>query len=376
MANPLTIGVDIRELRVAKTGVKTYLEEICREFKLKSDQQVKFIFLDSWLPAGQHRHKAGKLIEHFNYHFWKQVTLPLKAFFNHCDVVLCVDNFAPLLKLGYKTLPVFHDAFFFETPQDYGKIWLWLYKQTAIPAAKSSPFVITPSEHARKKINYYTGIPLDKLVVVHEAPKSFTGKLSLPESVLERFNLQPALYILHVGAYYTRKNLVTLVNAFASTKSALPEGMKLVLAGGTPAADKGGNYTHIQEAIKSSGLENDVILTGYLPDDEIQQLYQNALLYVFPSLNEGFGLPVLEAFKNSLPVIVADNSSLPEIGGDAVLCFSPDDELALAEKIKLVVEDNALRQEMIEKGQLHLEDFSWSKTADQIIDVCRKAAGR
>ena len=201
MAEPLTIAVDIRDLRVAKTGTKTYLEEICKEFNAISSPDVKFHFIDSVLPIYSGTNKLLKWFEHLNYQVWKQVTLPLKAWFCKCDIVFCTDNFAPLVKLGYKTIPVFHDAFFFETPENYGKLWLWLYKKTALPAAKSSPFVITPTFYAKKQIARYTAIPKEKLKVVYEGPKSFSAShlksSSNQQSILQQFSLEKSEYLFH-----------------------------------------------------------------------------------------------------------------------------------------------------------------------------------
>ncbi|MEN0056941.1 MAG: hypothetical protein AAGC65_24895, partial [Mucilaginibacter sp.] len=145
MAKPLTVAVDIRDLRLAKTGTRTYLEEVCKAFKKMESEQLHFHFLDTLFPVYTGNSKWLKLVEHARYQLWKQLFLPLKAWSKGCDIVFCTDNFVPLIHLGYQTIPVFHDAFFFETPDDYGKLWLWLYKKTAIPAARRSPFVVTPT---------------------------------------------------------------------------------------------------------------------------------------------------------------------------------------------------------------------------------------
>src|SRR5665213_1834434 len=144
MPKPLIIGIDVRYLRIAKTGTKTYLEELCREFKKMNTDDLRFYFFDTRLALYTGDRKIFKWMEHFRYQLWKQLILPLKAFFKNCDIVFCADDCVPLIHLGYKTIPVFHDAFCFEAPENYGKLWLWLYTKTAVPAAKKSPFVIVP----------------------------------------------------------------------------------------------------------------------------------------------------------------------------------------------------------------------------------------
>jgi len=376
MPKPLTIGIDVRDLRIAKTGTKTYLEELCREFKKLNSNSLHFYFLDTAIPVYTGDKRIFKLLEHLRYQVWKQLVLPFKAFNKNCDIVFCTDNFAPLIHLGYKTIPVFHDAFFFETPENYGKLWLWLYKKTALPAARRSPFIITPTDYAKKQIHHFTNIPDNKLVVVYEGPKALERNETIGDSgqLLKSFSITNGNYILHVGSMYKRKNIPALIYAFDKLKkNGYPE-LKLVLAGPFNSAKVDNGHQLILDAIKSTHLEDQTVLTGYLPDYELAQLYKNALMYVFPSINEGFGIPVLEAFKYDLPVLVANNTCLPEVGGDAVLQFDPFDINDIAEKIQTVLDNPDLQQEMVIKGRERLKNFSWHQTAVELIGVFKTAA--
>ncbi|MDO3642696.1 glycosyltransferase family 1 protein [Mucilaginibacter sp. L3T2-6] len=374
MHKPLTIAVDIRDLRLAKTGTRTYLEELCREFKKMESAELRFHFLDTSLPVYNGQNKLLRYVEHARYQFWKQLILPIKAFFRRCDIVFCTDNCVPVMHLGYQTIPVFHDAFCFESPEAYGKLWLWLYMKTAVPAASRSRFVITPTEWSKKQIHHYTQIPNDKLEVIYEGPKYLNAdEAANGDTMLDKFSLKPQGYILHVGSMFKRKNIPALIEAFAIAKQTSPT-LKLVLAGPKPANEFDSDYRLIRDAIKKNNLSDEVVLTGYLSDSELAVIYQNALLYVFPSTNEGFGIPVLEAFKNNLPVLVANNTCLPEVGGDAVLQFDPFNVSDIADKINLVANDPELRSRMIDKGRQRLKLFSWQNTATQLINVFKKAA--
>lgn len=372
MKKPLTIGIDVRDLRIAKTGTKTYLEELCKAFKQLENGDISFRFLDTAIPVSSGGSKISKYAEHFRYQLWKQVILPLKAWRNQCDILFCTDNFVPLIRLGYQTVPVFHDAFFFENPEHYGKIWLKLYHLTAVPAAKRSVMIITPTVYAQQQIHKFTGIPLEKLKVVYEGPK--TMEVQPANNVLSRFNLQSSNYILHVGNMFKRKNIPALIHAFKLLKDTHPDAGKLVLAGPSSANKDGNDYHLIQDAILTTGLQQEVILTGYLTDEELASIYANASIYVFPSVNEGFGIPVLEAFWYHLPVLVADNTCLPEVGGDAVLTFNPFDVKDISAKMKLLLENEELRKELIVKGQKRLENFSWLKAASQLIVLFKMAS--
>ncbi|QJD97570.1 glycosyltransferase family 4 protein [Mucilaginibacter robiniae] len=376
MPKPLIIGIDIRDLHVAKTGTQTYLAELCAAFKALQSSEVQFKFLDSNFPVYTGKNKALKWIEHFKYQLWKQVLLPLKAWMNSCDIVFCTDNFVPIMHLGYQTIPVFHDAFFFESPEQYGKLWLWLYKKTALPAARRSPFIITPSAHAQKQIHHFTQISNQQLIVVPEGPKTLSHPPTSTghEQVLNQYALSPGNYLLHVGSMFKRKNIPALIQAFGILKEQGYPDLKLALAGPLTSSNTENDYQLILDAIESSVFKQDIIVTGYLSNDELSQLYRSALLYVFPSVNEGFGIPVLEAFNFNLPVLVANNTSLPEVGGNAVLTFSPFDVNDIAMQIQRVLEDADLRKTMIVKGQERLKEFSWQKTALQLIEVFKKAA--
>jgi glycosyltransferase involved in cell wall biosynthesis len=370
----LIIGVDIRDLKLAKTGTKTYLEEMCRAFENLQHPGADFVFLDTSIPVYTGSGKLAKYLEHFRYQLWKQVILPVKAMLNKCDYVFCTDNFVPLLHLGYQTVPVFHDAFFFENPEHYGKLWLKLYHLTAIPAAKRSAFIVTPSIYARQQIHRYTQIPVVKLEVIYEGPKTMDRK---PDTqVMEQFKLQSANYILHVGSMFKRKNIPMLIRAFAALKKQKPSALKLVLAGPSSASKDSNDFELILEAIAEHHLQEEVILTGYLSDNQLAGIYANALMYVFPSLNEGFGIPVLEAFSYNLPVLVADNTCLPEIGADAVLTFNPFDQQDICEKMIMVINDQELRSSLQLKGKLRLEEFSWKKSATQLVELLQSHSSR
>jgi glycosyltransferase involved in cell wall biosynthesis len=365
MKKKIIIGVDIRDLRVAKTGTKTYLEELCRAFKLLEDESCLFRFIDTSVKVYQGNSKAGKYIEHIRYQLWKQLILPVKAWRRKCDILFCTDNFVPLLHLGYQTVPVFHDAFFFENPEQYGKLWLKLYHLTAIPAARNSAFIVTPTIYAKQQIHKYTSIAPAQLKVIHEGPKT----MSIPEKtdILSKFHLEQSNYILHVGSMFKRKNIPMLIEAFKQLKDQHGTSLKLVLAGPLSASKDSNDFDSIQQAIAGTGLGKDIVITGYLADSELASIYSGALMYVFPSINEGFGIPVLEAFKYNLPVLVANNTALPEVGGDAVITFDPFDSNDICKKMESVMLNKSLREDLIAKGKLRLLQFQWNQSAAQLI---------
>lgn len=388
MSNKIIVGVDISDLKVAATGQKTFLAELCTQFKLfenakANDHTVvpaiaskfKFVYFSSPFPIIKSRSKLSLLTQHFFYQIWKQLLLPIKAWANGCNIVFCTDYFVPYFHLGFKTVQVFHDAFFFENPEHYNKYWFILHKYLAMPAARKSSFIVTPSNYALQTVHALAGIPLHKLVRIYEAPKSFDNTIiNTTDPALAGFI--HSKYIFHVGVMEKRKNILTLVKAFHLLIQLGGEfaNLKLVLAGKGTGRAESDITKELITLIHTLHLQEQVILTGYLTDAQLKTTYQHAFMYVFPSLNEGFGIPVLEAFKAQIPVLVANNSCLPEIGGDAVIIFDPYNEADLCDKMQLVLTSSSLRKELIEKGNIRLASFSWEHAALELLKVFERAA--
>lgn len=373
MSKRIKVGLDIRDLRIAKTGSKTYLEEIYRQFK-KNNLDCDFVYFDTFIPVYTGQVKLFKLIEHIRYFFWKQFILPLLTLVNGCDVLFCTDYFLPWFSPGFKAVAVFYDSFFYEYPSHYNSTWLKLFRLFAVGAAKKADRIITISEYSKGRIAHYTGIDPNKIVSVHLAPKAMAIASVAPE-YRPSFDIPTSKFILHVGTLEKRKNLVRLIEAFKVVHDCYPD-YSLVLVGQKSPKQYLDGSIEISEAISSLGLEKSVVMAGYASDDDLSYIYSYADMYVFPSINEGFGLPVLEAFHHKLPVLVANNTSLPEVGGDAIISFDPFNVQNIAEKINRVIASAALKQELIQKGTKRLELFSWKKNAQALVKIFHSIADK
>lgn len=362
------VGVDILDLQYAKTGQKTILEEYYRAFLKNQDPGIAFFPLTAKLPQFSRKSKWGIMANHLVYQYWKQILLPLKAFAKGVDIVFCTDYFAPMLQLGFKNIALFHDAFFYEYPEHYNRLWLKLFKGLAMPAARSAACIVTTSQYAKQKIHQHFGFPLNQIVNIYPGPKTlvidWTTKTVLPT--------QP--YILHVGVWEKRKNIPFLLKAYRQFLDTSSMNYPLVLVGTGNNKKDSDDTAAIHACIADLNLYDHVICTGYLPDEELAQWYAGASLYVFPSYNEGFGIPVLEAFQSNVPVLVANNSCLPEVGGDAVIGFDPYDVNGLADLLQQVLTDTTLQETLKEKGKQRLAYFSWEKASAELIKVFKKAA--
>lgn len=364
---PIVVGIDIRDLKIAKTGTKTYLEEICKEFK-KEKEGFRFYFFDSPFPIYNGKNKVLKLVEHLRFFCWKQVILPFLAVVNNCDIIFCTDFFVPYLNIKFKTIPVFHDAFFWEYPEHYNKYWLKIFHYLGVKAAQKSAYVITPTFYAKKRLAHFSPIAQEKIVVISEAPKT----LMQNEVLSKEINLKTDKFFLHIGTFEKRKNLACLVEALHRLHEQGFTDYSLVLCGQfSPKNDMDGS-AKILDAINKYNLNSYVVMPGYVKDEDLSWYYRNAEVYLFPSVNEGFGLPILEAFQHHLPVIVADNTCLPEVGEQAVLTFDPYDVNQLVDQIKSIIQNPERRVTLIHNGINRLANFSWEKTAKELLDVFKK----
>jgi glycosyltransferase involved in cell wall biosynthesis len=368
MKNKLVVGIDVRDLRIAKTGAKTYLEEILKEFK-RDDHGCQIKFFDSVFPVYAGRNKVLKLLEHVRFFFWKQVLLPVKARLNNCDILFCADYFVPYIHWGYQPIPVFHDALFYEYPEQVNPLWLKMFYALGVGAAKRAPYVITISNYSKSRLAHFTGIDSRKIIPIHNGLKKPADQKST-----QAIKFPTSNFILHVGVLEKRKNLVKLVEAVKLLHQAGYTDYSLVIVGQSSSKDELDGSAELKAAIQRENLEQFVLMHGYATDDELSYFYRNASLYVFPSLNEGFGLPILEALHYQLPVIVSNNTCLPEIGGDAVLSFDPYDSHDISKKIRMVIEDPELRNTLLEKGNKRLKAFSWQKNVEELVKIFHLAA--
>lgn len=370
MTRSLRIAIDTRDLFFARTGTRTYLEELCRALPAATDlHQFQFMAPRRRLPTGDSA--AHKMLGHAAFYWWKEIELPWRLWREKSDVVLCSDYVAPLFSTAH-TIPVFHGANFWERPQDYNKLWRALLDILGLPAARRAAAVITVSEFSKERLTALTAIPPAKLHVVYEGPKSaavFKMDCAQRDAILRRYGLEPGSFLLHVGVMEKRKNLVRLVQAYDRARNDLPAGFKLVLVGQAAPKRDMDDSIQIKALIAELGLEKEVLLTGYVADDELPAFYQGASSYVFPSQYEGFGLPILEAYANDLPLTAANSTAVPEIAGEGALFFDPQDTHDMAAQMTRIVNDEELRERLIVAGRARLADFSWDKSAREILAI-------
>ncbi|BCK01204.1 glycosyltransferase family 4 protein [Anaerocolumna chitinilytica] len=263
-------------------------------------------------------------------------------------------------KLNGKMIVTFHDVSWRAFPGFVSPNATLLHDIALERVQRQNPYIIADSESAKKEILLYSSIPEERIKVIYlsyDEEQIFKDKSSVNDIV-------DGDYILFVGTFENKKNVVRIIEAY-NMVAEKNKSIKLVLAG-KPTWD---NPTDIYETINNSPYKDRIITPGYITVEQKRKLYSNALCFVFPSICEGFGIPVLEAMACGCPVITADNTSLPEVGGDAVIYVNAYDTEQLGYEMEHVINSSNLREELISKGYIQKSKFSWDKTAEHVEDL-------
>lgn len=267
---------------------------------------------------------------------------------------------------SYKLVTTIHDIVSIKFPETVPLKYRFYLKQMTKSAVKNADAIICASNSTKNDIIKHFNADENKMSVTHYAADDFYFQPTTKDeslALLSKFKLANIPYILAVGNIEPRKNLLNLLKAFKIIKeSKKHQDLKLILTG-----RKGWLYKDIlKEADK---IKEDIIFTGYVTDTELKALYTNSLFFVFASLYEGFGLPLLEAMATKTATLTSNTSSLPEIGKDCALYTNPYKPEDIAEKMMFLVENDQKRAQLEEKGFVNSKNFSWDKTAKETLDI-------
>ncbi len=304
----------------------------------------------------------------------EQAFLPMWG--RKADVFVSLESVLPVMPLPAKRkLTVVHDIHIIrhvKEPEKYPEDYTFQYKTwakvTTKRAVKSSDLIVSVSRFSKEEIHDFYQVPLSKIIAVpngvdHERFHVLEDNKTL-EWIKKKYDLPPRYY-LYVGPISTKKNLALIVQAYASLKKTR-DFMLPVLVVGDTRRDR--LYGSIHSDLKREELKKLFLLPGFVPDLDLPVLFSAAFAFIYPSLYEGFGLPVLESMACGTPVIAARSSSIPEVAGDAALLINPADPESLLnamEKIHTKKHYETLKKKGLERAKL----FSWEKTAGQMADV-------
>jgi glycosyltransferase involved in cell wall biosynthesis len=304
--------------------------------------------------------------------FWFDVQVPRMLRRIRADLFISLDGFCSLTSRVPQCL-VIHDLGFLHFPEGYKKTHLSYYKRYTPSFVKKAAVVATVSEFSKKDLLRQYGPPPEKIKVVYNGVKPIFRPLDAEQRQAVKDRLTDGReYFLYVGVIQPRKNLVNLLKAFSLFKKRLQTNMKLVLAGRL-AWNEGG----FEQLLSTYKYRADVLLTGYLPEEELAALTASAYAMVYPSLWEGLGVPVLEAMKCGVPVLTSRNSAMEEVAGSAALYFDPADPASIGEQLMRVYKDEPLRGQMAQAAGSLAAPFTWQRTAAllwEAAEQCLKTA--
>ena len=273
-------------------------------------------------------------------------------------------NALPLIRCGLPGVVTIHDLAIYDHPEWFPR-GQWFATRVVVPrSVRAARLVICPSQATMRAVVRIMGIdPQRCRVIPHGVEAGFS--LPIPPAVAAEIKSRyalPARYLLQVGTIQPRKNYLTTLRALAR----IPAGDRLPLI---VAGNFGWDYDAVVRAVASLGLSSWVRFIGYVGPRDLPPLYQMAHVVAFPSYDEGFGLPILEAFAAGVPVAASNAGAIPEVAGDAALLSAPDDEVALADHLRCLIHDDSLRQRRIGAGRARAARYSWSASAAAHRDV-------
>ncbi len=367
----MLIGIDASRATTAeKTGTENYswnLIKALAKIEKKNHYILYFNKVPQFLEIGGPNFSARVIKAP---RMWTQGRLAFECLINPPDVLFVPAHTIPVIRrpslktvvtihdLGAEFLPVYH-----RFPQKFYLNWSTSY------VAKHATHLLAVSKSTKKDLMKQFGVEEKRVSVVHEGidTEVFSKRNAKEVEITKQKYGLNRRYILFVGTIQPRKNLVGLIQAFSKAKL---RNTDLVLAGGRGWLD-----SDIYPSPEKQGIENRVKFLGFIPDEDLPALYSGAAAFTFPSLYEGFGLPILEAFACEVPVLTSKGGATEEIAGGAALLINPKNVDDISDGLRKVVEDHTLRASLIKKGQERVGQFSWEKTAIETLKVLEKVVG-
>jgi len=383
----MNIGIDAR-LLYNKTGIGQYTRSLFFEFLQRDQQEDNYYLLydrEFQIPLKHHmKHNQNDCATSLpsNFHviaahcktriLWTNWYAPRLLRQQNIDVYHGVCNFELPVRKVCRYVVTIHDLVPLFFPDLVPRKHLLFFKLFMKRAAQTADIIITDSEHSKRDIVHYLSVPEEKICVIYlgyePRHQNIDDQRTLPD-ILAHYGISKP-YLLFVGVIEPKKNLERLVEAFSLLRQSpsVGKGLQLVIAGG-----KGWFWESLYQKVQELHLDKDVIFTGFVPDDDLPYLYTGAEVFAFPSIYEGFGLPVIEAMTYGVPVVTSNVSSLPEIADSAGILVDPKKPEAICEGIADVLSDPQRREQMKQAGLARARQFSWKRTAEETYKVYQEA---
>jgi glycosyltransferase involved in cell wall biosynthesis len=363
----MNIGIEARWITFEKTGFGNYALNLLRELSNLDSENQYYVYLNREYENQEIFYKDNftKIILRARPEIYKHIHIPFHIHYKNRSIELFHFLYnAPSVVFNIPFVLTIHDVSYKHVPHMISiRNKLSLSLQLYINAKKAKR-IITDSETSKKDIIRFFNVNPENIEVIYlSVDNNFLIKRDEEKKlkISAKYDL-PEKYILYVGTFLPHKNLETLIIGFKELNQHYKLSHKLVLAG-----KKGRNYKKIENLLSQLKMNNDVKIIGFVPDEDLPYIYSLSDLFVFPSLYEGFGLPLLEAMASGVPVLASNSSCLPEIAGDAALYFNPKDSRDLNAKIVSILDNKILSKELISKGFNRVKHFSWKKMTEKTL---------
>ena len=360
----MKISIDARGINLYKgSGIGTYTENLLREL-LNIDTKNNYSIF--WTGENYENYKKdnSKIIFTSKKHgtFYENYYYPNYIKENNIDMHHIPQNGIGLNELYTSPIVVtIHDLIPYILPETVGRGYLERFLRDMPLIVRNSKVILTVSEYSKRDIiKFFPFVNEEKIFVTPlAANKSYKplNKINCIEYIKNKYSIDSP-FILYIGGFSTRKNVKELIIAFNKIQKSLKKDYKLVLCGSI--RDEG---VKLQNLCKELLIDDKIIFTGFVPDDELPLFYNAAEVVVYPSLYEGFGLPPLEAMSCATPVITSNLTSIPEVTNDCAILINPFDNDELASSILNLLNSKSLLQEYAEKGYNNSLNFTWQNTA-------------
>ena len=363
----MRLGIDGRELSGGvRTGIGRYLDAVVHGAQRQGVECI--VYSDCGLPGLVGRHGISiRIIPRRPTLWWDQVSLPSQMAEDRISVFLSPYYKCPLRARCPVVLTI-HDLLFIRylgrSRPFYDRGMTWLAGLYADRAAA----IITDSEHARRTILSRLGLGPERVTAIPLSVAPEFRPVPFTEELSRRYGVRRP-YVLYVGNFLPHKNLDRLVQAFARLAGHVRRDHALVLAG-----DNAGRRASILRKARRLGIEQQLVVTGVVDEADLPALYAGCDVFVMPSLDEGFGLPALEAMACGAPVIASDRASLPEVVGKAGLLVDPLDTVAIGAALASVLSDRALREDLCRRSLARAEAFRGDGAVQRVLAIVRAAS--
>ncbi|MBC8062444.1 MAG: glycosyltransferase family 4 protein [Clostridiaceae bacterium] len=367
-------GIDARAAKWYRgTGIGTYTYQLINSINKVDIENNYLLFTPENFNMNyklNDNFKTKNIKENKENCFWEEVNIPNLLMGENIELYHVPQNGVGLPK--NKTCPfiiTLHDVIPLKMPETVSERYLEIFNDELPKIIPLCDGIITVSNYSKEDISKAFNFPKEKIFVTYLAAEDIykpLDKLFCKNLIKAKYLIEDN-YILYIGGFSPRKNIIGLIEAFSILPEELLKSRKLVIAG-----NKGISYEIYKKRAETLHIQDKVIFTGFIPMEDIPHLYNAAELFVYPSFYEGFGLPPLEAMACGIPVIASNATSIPEILEDSCILIDPYNAYQLRDSIVKVISDLSLQQSLIQKGFLKSQCYNWDTTAINTIEAYKK----